>query len=1723
MRRLYIILLLLLGVSYLSDAQTVQVLTPNGGENFDISQGTYIQWNSTGITDVKLEYSSNGGTSWNTIVASYSAASAYYYWITPNDPSTNCLVKISDASNASVFDYSDNSFEINPAFIEVYSPYGGEMWGIGTSQYISWDAPGVTNVNIEYSTDGGATWGPVVSNYTASIDYYYWTIPNDPSTDCLIKITDASNASLYDISSAVFTIPVPTLDLTDPDGGESWGAQSGQYIYWNSYSIQNVKLEYSLDSGATWNTIIASTSAAPEYYYWIIPNVQSTTALVKISDVSNPTLNDISLAVFTIYGPSITVSSPDGFENWSAGTQHYISWYCNGISNVDLKYSTNNGSTWKTIALNEATSSNGYYYWTVPADYSTQCRVKVSATSDSTIYDVSDDVFTIPAPSITVDQPNGGEIWGAGSQHYIYWTQSSLPGVNLYYSPDNGVNWTLIVDSLPSTAYYYYWTIPADYSNEALVKAASMANSSVYDVSNSTFTIPAPTISVTYPNGGETWGAFTQQYISWNAPSVSRLRLEFSADNGSSWTLIADSVVASTGYYYWEVPYTPSTNCLVKITDVASSLVYDVSNAVFTIPLPSLSLWDPTGGEIWDVGTQRYISWTGVSVDELTVEYSTNNGASWTVISTNANGLNSGMYWTVPNTPSTECLVRITDNLNTTISDQSDSTFTIPPPAIAVTVPNGGEQWGGGSSRYIQWYAPSLQNVKIEYTIDNGSTWNTIVSSIASSSGSYQWTVPSTPSNNCKVRVSDTGTSGLMDASDNNFSIPQPTVTVLSPNGGEVWSVGAGRTISWTSATVANVKVELTRDNGATWSTLASSVPALNGYYYWYPQLPGSSDAKIKVTSTANAAITDMSDSVFTIAGPSIALTSPIGGETWFAGSQYYITWTSNGINNVKIEYTTDNEATWNMIHPGAPDYGYFYWTLPSNINSTTCKVRVTSTLNASLTSKSLGTFSIVPPTASLSVNSPNGGETFYMNNSYYVTWTSSAIANVKIELSRDNGTTWSTLVSSFPTTNGFYYWNVNALPSANCKIRISDAANASMNDVSDAVFAIAPNVPTITVTSPNGGETWYVSSYHQITWTTNNVPAVNVSYSSNAGSSWTLLASNVTTNSFYWNIPNTISSTCLVKIESSSSSAISDTSDSFFAIDNAPANNNVITTTLVTPPVFCKRDTITVGYSAVGTFNSGNIFTAQISDSAGTFNYPQIIGSLSSTTSGSITCVIPAYLPNSSLYKIRVVSDNLPANGSPDTGTFILNSPHFNFSANSVIKYLPDGLVSFTHSGQAGSSYSWDFGDGSTSSIINPSHTYTQIGYKNVSLTVSNVAGCALTVTKPFYIRVERLLPNVNINTYTFSDITAVTFKNDTVGCVATADGACIVTDDGGQTFQSYPTGLSTLKSANWVSGVGIFVTGPNGAISKSLNSGQSWIPLSTSTTETLEATSFFSNGQGIAVGTSGKIMTYAGGTSWNSSASGTSANLRSVSSIGSSKAVAVGENGTILRSTDSGANWSSTTSPVSNKLNHVVFADSLTGYIAAENGVLLLSTDGGASWNVTLAGVDVSFTSVAVSRTGDTAWAVSNSGVIYKSTNKGSTWGRYSKGSTNDNTGATYKSTRGYVGGKGGDLKMFDAGADTSSIGIKENISIGSNFELYPNPSSDRFTFSFDISGTSDVSYYICDINGRRVSPMIEKENNAGSFYSTVSVADLRQGIYFLHVSTAGGEFVHKVIVTR
>jgi hypothetical protein len=485
--------------------------------------------------------------------------------------------------------------------------------------------------------------------------------------------------------------------------------------------------------------------------------------------------------------PSIQVTSPNGGESLTGGTTHDITWNWQGsIEAVLIQYSVDNGANW--ITIEPFAENTGIYQWTVPETPGENCLVRIGASdSDAGPVDVSDEVFSIVTTgpsSINLMSPNRWTTLTAGTTEEItwHWTGSGeVDNIMLEYSIDSGQTWMMIVPGTANTG-SYFWYVPNTPSEHCLIRIqvgeGDEVLSAISEVEFSIVTPAAPVLHVTSPNGGETWKVGYFYNITWDTiGTIDNVKLEYSINGGGSWTEIIAST-PNTGSYDWTVPDSPAEDCLIRVSDAAGSST-DTSNESFAIvprPTATLEVTSPNGGESLIVGTTHDITWTSSemeNVESVMIEYSINNGDSWaTVVPGTAHNGSGGSYtWTVPDTPSETCLVRITDlSSDEGPSDVSDAVFSIEPaPFITVTTPNGGEQWQTGTTYAINWiYSGITGNVVID--LYRGTSFDCNITTTAVDTGSFDWNIPIsfTNADDYKVLIyQDT----IEDYSDNYFTI----------------------------------------------------------------------------------------------------------------------------------------------------------------------------------------------------------------------------------------------------------------------------------------------------------------------------------------------------------------------------------------------------------------------------------------------------------------------------------------------------------------------------------------------------------------------------------------------------------------------------------------------------------------------------------------------------------------------------------------------------------------------------------------------------------------------------------------------------------------------------------------------------------------------------------------------------------------------------------------
>ncbi len=139
-----------------------------------------------------------------------------------------------------------------------------------------------------------------------------------------------------------------------------------------------------------------------------------------------------------------------------------------------------------------------------------------------------------------------------------------------------------------------------------------------------------------------------------------------------------------------------------------------------------------------------------------------------------------------------------------------------------------------------------------------------------------------------------------------------PSVNVTFPNGGETLPWGEAHSLTWDHAgDLTDVKVEFSRDGGATWSTLAATTPN-DGELTATLDGPSTTAARIRVSSLDDA-VTDMSDADFTLFEPVTWLSADVLSGTLGQGASADVTLTCDSAGMADGTYTA-----YVMVHHNA-------------------------------------------------------------------------------------------------------------------------------------------------------------------------------------------------------------------------------------------------------------------------------------------------------------------------------------------------------------------------------------------------------------------------------------------------------------------------------------------------------------------------------------------------------------------------------------------------------------------------------------------------------------------------------------------------------------------------------------------------------------------------------------------------------------------------------------
>ncbi len=286
---------------------------------------------------------------------------------------------------ADTFTNSGTPLDTTPPLVVLNAPDGGEDWTVGSTQAITWtasDAVGVTVVDLDYSTDGGATYPNPIANGLANSGSFAWIVPGPSTSAARVRVTarDAAGNAAQDGSNADFSISLDARSLTIAIVGQGTVVATPNLVsYPDGATVQ-------LDAAAALGWAFTGWSGDQS-------GTENPLSFAMLSDLG------VTAHFADVVAPDVVINSPNGGEVLTAGQQSTISWTAEdnaAVDSVQVEWSPS-GMAGPWVLLEHGLSNSGEVGWIVPNQATDSAYVRVLAFDGAanTGNDASDAAFKI--------------------------------------------------------------------------------------------------------------------------------------------------------------------------------------------------------------------------------------------------------------------------------------------------------------------------------------------------------------------------------------------------------------------------------------------------------------------------------------------------------------------------------------------------------------------------------------------------------------------------------------------------------------------------------------------------------------------------------------------------------------------------------------------------------------------------------------------------------------------------------------------------------------------------------------------------------------------------------------------------------------------------------------------------------------------------------------------------------------------------------------------------------------------------------------------------------------------------------------------------------------------------------------------------------------------------------------------------------------------------------
>ena len=1150
-------------------APTELTAEADGNTAIDLDWDAPADPGSSAITGYRIEVSTDGGSNWTDLVTTTNT----FYEHSGLQPDTTLHYRVWARNDTGESDNPSNLANATTTTVTSAPdpPTGLTATAQGQDQIdLSWTAPSddggspITGYKIEMSDDGTTGWTDLEDNTgSAETTYSDNTVTAGTTRHYQVSAINAvgtGNPSNVDDATTEGSLPGrPTgLTATAQDTSQidlAWTAPTDD----GGAAISGYQIEYRSDAGSIWRVLVANTDNT-DNNYTDSGLERGTTRHYRVSAINAVgTGNPSNVATETTRdapgSPTNLTATPNG------QTQIDLSWTepaSNGgspITGYQIEVSANRGATWTMLVENSQSTATTYPHEGLTAG--TTRHYQVSAinaigTGPASSVDHATTVAAVP------DAPTNLTATASGRTRIdLDWDKppsdggSPIIGYRIQMSEDAGVTWsTLVSDTERTATSYAHRGLSAGTTRHYRVRALNAEGEGAESNVDSATTAPDVPDA---PTGLNAVAAGTSRIdLSWSEPAndngsaVTGYKIEVSNTGNSGWS-VHEANTNTTARDYSHTGLNPDTTLYYRVSAIneeGTGPSSNVDHATIYATVPGA----PTGLEamanVANGSSQIDLSWTaptydgGSPVTGYQVEVSEDGGSQWEELEANTSSTAAKYSHTGLN-PDTTLYYRVSA-INEEGTGPSSNVDDATTDATVPGAPTGLEAMAKGSSQIdLSWTAPTydggspVTGYQVEVSEDGESQWEELEANTSSTAAKYSHTGLN-PDTTLYYRVSaineeGTGPSSNVDDATTDATVPGASTDL------EAMAKGSSQIdLSWTAPTydggspVTGYQVEVSEDGESQWEELEANTSSTAAKYSHTGLTPDTTlyyrVSAINEEGTGPSSNVDDATTDATVPGAPTDLEAMANGS-----SRIDLSWTAPdydggaAVTGYHIEVSLGRGLAWRD--------------LVANTNSTATYYAHTGLSPATTRHYRVSAINRVGPgdpsnveQATTDATVPNAparlSATAKDHSQIDLDWAApdfdggSAVTGYRIEVSENEGSTWTNLVANTGSTTTAYS-HTDLAPATTRHYRVS-AINAigtgEASEVESATTdATTPDAPTDLAAIANG------TSRIDLAWTAPDydggaaVTGYHIEVSLGRGLAWRDLVANTNSTATYY------------------------------------------------------------------------------------------------------------------------------------------------------------------------------------------------------------------------------------------------------------------------------------------------------------------------------------------------------------------------------------------------------------------------------------------------------------------------------------------------------------------------------------------------------------------------------------------------------------------------------